>query len=166
MPELLFPEKLYRIRPFVVTLFPQNIPTLPKAGRLKYFFQKLNKTNKRPHNFRDSARLKYSFYCTVRTVENPKSGNNAVRGNRFDRSRDNRNAEQGCNFSSKESGGSVSELIAFDREKRCGGGGGESPSNQSEKKLNKMLPYAHFKMEILFLLKEILLPGEFCARSI
>ena len=45
-------------------------------------------------------------------------------------------------------------------------GGGESPSNQSEKKLNKMLPYAHFKMEILFLLKEILLPGEFCARSI
>ena len=46
------------------------------------------------------------------------------------------------------------------------GGGGESPSNQSEKKLNKMLPYAHFKMEILFLLKEILLPGEFCARSI
>lgn len=118
MPELLFPEKLYRIRPFVTTLFPQNIPTLPKAGRLKYFFQKLSKTNKRPHNFRDSARLKYSFYCTVRTVENPKSGNNVVRGNRFDRSRDNRNAEQGCNFSSKESGGSVSELIAFDREKR------------------------------------------------
>ena len=51
-------------------------------------------------------------------------------------------------------------------EKKDAGGGGESPSNQSEKKLNKMLPYAHFKMEILFLLKEILLPGEFCARSI
>ena len=46
--------------------------------------------------------------------------NGAARGNRFDRSRDQINAEQGCNFSSEKFGGLASEFIVFDREKRWG----------------------------------------------
>ena len=48
------------------------------------------------------------------------SVNGAARGNRFDRPRDQINAEQECNFSSEKFGGLASEFIVFDREKRWG----------------------------------------------
>ena len=55
--------------------------------------------------------LQYPFYPASRTAESPKSGNNFTRGNILDRAGDQKNVEQGCNFSSKISGGSVLSLL-------------------------------------------------------
>ena len=110
----------------------------------------MGKTNKRPNNFRDSARLQYPFYCTVRTIESPKSCSNVTRGNRFDRPGDQRNVEQGCNFRSKKSGGSVSELIDSEGKRDEG-----NCPVINVKELNKQVHYGHFfKIEGLFLLKK------------
>lgn len=103
--------------------------------------------------------LQYPFYPASRTAESPKSGNNFTRGNILDRAGDQKNVEQGCNFSSKISGGSVSELIVFRGEKRWGNRPVINP-----KELNKMV--AHFKMTGLFLLRECYCQGTLCERLI
>ena len=72
-----------------------------KGRKVKIFSQKLGKTNQQPHNFRCVARLQYPLYGAARTNERPKSANNATRRNRIDRPGNQRYAEQGCNFSSK-----------------------------------------------------------------
>ena len=72
-----------------------------KGRKVKIFSQKLGKTNQQTHNFRCFARLQYSLYCWARTKERPKSSNNVTKRNRIDRPGDQRYAEQGCDFSSK-----------------------------------------------------------------
>ena len=74
-----------------------------KCRKVKMFYQKSGKTKRRPHIFRDGERLQYPFYCATRTTESPKSGNNVTRGNRFDKPGGQRNADQGCDFNSKNS---------------------------------------------------------------
>ena len=96
-----------------------------KGRKVKIFSQKLGKINKRPYNFIDNAMLQYPFYCAARTNKSHKSGNNVTRRNRFGRSGDQENAEQGYNFSSEKSRWSVSKRIALGREKGWGGRGGE-----------------------------------------
>ena len=89
--------------------------------------------------------LQYLFNCATRTIESLKSGNNVIRGNTFDITRDQRNAEKRCKFSSKKFGVSVSELTVFGRKK-----GGKDHPVVNLKELNKMVPYAHFKIECMF----------------
>ena len=117
--------------------------------------QKVEETNKLPHNFRDSERVRYPFYFAAKEIESTKSGNNVKGGDIFDSSEDQQNYEQEDNLNSRKYGGSISKLIIFGREKRF-----RKPSSDQSKKLNKGIPYLYFKMEGLSLLKEIRLPGD------
>lgn len=63
----------------------------------------------------------YNIAFIVRPEQLKTFDNNFTRRDRYDRLGDQRNAEQACNFSSEESGGSVSELIVFVREKKMVG---------------------------------------------
>ena len=112
------PRKILQDTPTSDTYVFSEHSNFTKCRKVETISQKLDETNKRPHNLKDSARLKYPVYCASRTIEIPKSGIKFTRGNRFDRPVDQGNVEQGCNFSSKKSAGSVSGLIVFGREKR------------------------------------------------
>lgn len=101
-------------------LFSQDISIVPKAGRIKYFLKNLARLTNHP-SVLDNARVQYCFHCAARAIKNLRNDNNFTRRDRYDRLGDQRNAEQACNFSSEESGGSVSELFVFVREKKMAG---------------------------------------------
>ena len=67
IPKLLPPEKFYRIHLLEAPMFPQSIPILPIAGRLK-----LGKTNLQPHNFRDSASYNISVTLQPEQLKAPR----------------------------------------------------------------------------------------------
>ena len=123
------PRKVLQDTPISDTSVSSEHSNFTKGRKVEIFSQKLGKTNKQPHNFGDSAKLQYLFNCATIIIDSPKSGNNVTRGNIFDRPGDQRIAQKRCNFSSKKSGVSVSELTVFGKEKRWE----ESSSGQSKR---------------------------------
>ena len=119
------------------------------------FCKELAKTDKPSYDTGYSKRLRNPFYFAVKAIEAIKFVPVNQRGVRPSGSGDPEHVEEGCYSSFGSQRGPISQLfVSFEKERwwNC--------PLVNLKDLNRNILYQHFKMEGLFLLKEMLLPGD------
>ena len=133
------------------------------ASRLSSIFsEKLEKVNKRFRHFRVSKGISDSI--SIRNISNGTSqlNFNEAGGNCHSGPGNPGKAEERCNkISPNQHKKPVSKLSIFIVPKKDSGHRSVIYLN----KLNKHIPYIHFKMEDLFLLKETLLRGDYICKA-
>ena len=126
-----------------------------QSRQSKTFCKELAKTDKRFYDTGYSKRLRNPFYFAAKAIKATKFVPINQRSVRPSRSGGPGHVEERCYSSFGSQRGPISQFfVSCEKE-----GGGNRPV-VNLKDLNRNIPYRHFKMEGLFLLKEMLLPGD------
>ena len=129
----------------MISLFLQNIPILPKAGRLKYFLQNWAKLTNNPTILQTVQCYNISLIAQPEQLTAPRVAIMSQEETYLIYQEVREMLRKGVNSVAKKSGVSVSELTVFGRKK-----GGRNYSVVDLKELNKILPYPHFKIECMY----------------
>ena len=134
----------------------QNVPCTSKMGlppdrRTAIFCKKLAGFNKQSRNFRNCVRIKNPIYGRAKADSTPSPSENEQGAKCCDKPGDPRQVEErGCSRGQLLEG-PISEQPIFSKQERWG-----NRPVINLKQLNAFIPYQHFKMEGLHLLKEMM----------